>query len=253
MAVTFARWNQTPRRPAQRVGRVCLALGLCLFLLTLCWPVLARAAQDAGQKAEPSQLCLAAAAQAANTEDVPLDVLVTIALIESGRDRGARLAPWPWAIHARGRGYWPDQRADALERAQAALDAGLTNIDLGCFQINYHWHGAQFDTLEAMLDPVTNARYAARLLRGHRDRLGSWDAAVGAYHSRTPDLAAAYRARFVRLSAHAAILVARAQTPPQSAALTRAASRILPATAGAIALHLVATDRPFLDGKGARQ
>ncbi len=207
-------------------------IGLALALVVAGWIGPARAAQDR----DPAQACLTAAATAARAENVPPDVLVTVALVESGRDSGAGLAPWAWAVHAEGRGHWPATRTAARAIAQTALEAGQRNFDLGCFQINYHWHGAQFANLDAMLDPVTNARYAARLLRGHYDRLGSWPAAVGAYHSRTPELAERYVARFDRLLSHAPAL------PPAPT----------PATAGAIALHLATDTRPLVDLRGAR-
>ena len=57
------------------------------------------------------------------------------------------------------------------------------------------WHGEAFASLRRMLDPDANARYAARFLRDLRAETGSWLAAAGLYHSRTPALSAAYRAR----------------------------------------------------------
>lgn len=238
--------NTAAQRALRHTARALLTLGAGLIALTLGWPALSRTMQIDGTGPDAAQSCLSAATDAALAEDVPLDVLVTIALVESGRDRGAGLAPWPWAIHTQGRGHWPDHRADALRLAQAALDAGVTNIDLGCFQINYRWHSAEFDDLAAMLDPVANARYAAKLLRRHFDRLGSWDAAVGAYHSKTPDLAATYRARFAKLAGHAPGLTTVSQ--PTTAAL----HPTQPATAGAIALQFAAHARPLVDMTGAR-
>jgi len=47
-----------------------------------------------------------------------------------------------------------------------------------------------------MINPETNADYAARLLSQHKSRLGSWDAAAGAYHSGTAVHADRYIARF---------------------------------------------------------
>lgn len=219
-----------------------------LLALTLIWPVQGRTRSDMAAPTDPAQTCLSAAAQAAQAEGVPLDMLVTLALVESGRDMGRGLAPWAWAVHAQGRGHWAEQRADALALAQAALNTGTTNIDLGCFQINYRWHGAQFATLDAMLDPLENAHYAARLLRSHRDRLGSWDAAIGAYHSGTPELADAYRARFARLASHTPAMLSVAQAKPFVP--TR---QTPPPTAGAIALHLAASAGPILNLTGAQR
>ena len=77
-----------------------------------------------------------------------------------------------------------------------ALAAGRTSFDVGCFQINYRWHGARFASLEEMLEPAANARYAARFLSDLHEETGTWTAAAGAYHSRTERHARRYRARF---------------------------------------------------------
>jgi hypothetical protein len=55
--------------------------------------------------------------------------------------------------------------------------------------------------MEDAFDPDMNADYAARLLQGLHDREagGSWDVAVGLYHSHSPLLAAEYRDRVAML------------------------------------------------------
>lgn len=172
----------------------CLAFAGLIIVSILLWPVHSRASQ-------PAHLCDAAARQAASRHNVPLDVLRTVALVESGRTRAGRMEPWPWAIHAQGQGQWFNSRTDALAYAQSRVQAGHRNVDLGCFQINYRWHGRNFTSLDAMLDPSQNADYAARLLSQHKARLGAWDLAAGAYHSATPHHAQRYMARYHQLHA----------------------------------------------------
>jgi hypothetical protein len=98
---------------------------------------------------------------------------------------------------------------------------GVTNIDVGCFQLNYRWHGAAFPSLEAMMEPEANALYAARLVQGLAGDSGDWVAAAGAYHSATPDLADRYLARFTpiyqALSQDAPRLAAAEDAPPRAA------------------------------------
>ncbi|MCC5968429.1 MAG: lytic transglycosylase domain-containing protein [Pararhodobacter sp.] len=147
------------------------------------------------------QLCEAAARRAAAETGVPADVLLAIALTETGRMQGGVMRPWPWAANRDGQGLWFDTPAQALDFATRSLADGRTGFDLGCFQINWHWHGAHFASPRALLDPLEGARYAARFLTRLREEFGSWAAAAGAYHSRTPQLAARYRARFERLRA----------------------------------------------------
>ena len=55
------------------------------------------------------------------------------------------------------------------------------------------YHPDAFMTLDQAFDPVANADYAAHFLVSLHDRLGSWDAAVAAYHSADPARGEPYR------------------------------------------------------------
>lgn len=167
--------------------------------------------------AEP-ELCENAARRAAPEAGVPADVLLAIAMTETGRLRDGVMRPWPWAANLDGQGHWFDTPAQALAFADSALATGRTGFDLGCFQINWHWHGAQFANPRALLDPLAGARYAARFLADLYAELGSWERAAGAYHSRTPHLAARYRNRFNALRAG---LEHAPQLPPDLATAVR--------------------------------
>jgi hypothetical protein len=177
-------------RPAP--GRARRAAALALAVLAVAVPAPARASAD---------LCEAAAARAAAATGVPLPVLRAIALTETGRNRDGAFRPWPWTLNVEGRGAFFATSGAALAEARAARDRGATSFDIGCFQINHRWHGDAFPSLAAMLDPDANAAYAARFLRDLHAETGDWQAAAGAYHSRTPDHAARYRARFARILA----------------------------------------------------
>jgi soluble lytic murein transglycosylase-like protein len=150
---------------------------------------------DTAPGAEPQWSCEAAARSAAAEHGIPPDLMLAIALAESGRTVGPDLRPWPWTVNEGGKGRWFSTRAEAEAHVSQALRAGVRNIDLGCFQINHRWHGARFASVSAMFDPLQNARYAAEFLSELRHETGDWLRATGAYHSRTPDLAARYRAR----------------------------------------------------------
>ena len=62
---------------------------------------------------------------------------------------------------------------------------GIKLIDLGCMQINHHYHNPRrnFESPAHMLDPALNVEYAARFLRELRDREGDWTRAVARYHA----------------------------------------------------------------------
>ena len=56
-------------------------------------------------------------------------------------------------------------------------------IDVGCMQINHHYHSAHFASLAAMFDPALNIDYAARFLRELRQREQTWTMAVARYNA----------------------------------------------------------------------
>ena len=137
-------------------------------------------------------LCDRAAETAAKATGVPIDILLAISRVESGRRRNGTFSPWPWTIDADGTGTFYDTEADAIAAATAHLTDGTRSFDIGCFQLNIRWHGQAFATFEEMFDPDRNATYAAQFLQRLYAEKGNWADAVSAYHSRSPDLAAAY-------------------------------------------------------------
>jgi hypothetical protein len=145
------------------------------------------------------ELCEEAARRASQETGVPADVLQAISLTETGRAHRGQMGPWPWAANIDGKGFWFDGPEAAMAFARENLARGRRSFDLGCFQINWRWHGEHFASPADLLDPLASARYAARFLARLRAEFGSWEAAAGAYHSRTPQLAERYRARFARL------------------------------------------------------
>lgn len=144
---------------------------------------------------DDSRLCDMAAADAAAEFDVPVDILLAITRVETGRGHGGGLHPWPWAINQGGAGGWFDTSELAITAAEEVLASGRDNVDIGCFQLNYRWHGEAFPSVTAMFDPVDNARYAAGFLADLYADKGEWPAAIAAYHSRTPEHANRYLAR----------------------------------------------------------
>jgi hypothetical protein len=141
---------------------------------------------------DPAALCTRAARVAATETGVPFDTLIAVSLVETGRD----FQPWPWTVNLGGEGHWAATAEAAAALVQGALDRGTTNIDLGCFQLNYRWHAPAFASIEDMLDPERNAVYAAEYLARQHDRTGDWALAAAAYHSATPEHADRYRARY---------------------------------------------------------
>lgn len=162
---------------------------------------------------DASAVCVQAAQAASKAEGVPLSVLLAISLNETGRRRDGAFRPWPWTVNMEGAGHWFDTPDQALAYAEKEFARGAVSFDIGCFQINYRWHGQHFASIQAMFDPMANATYAARYLRDLYVEHGSWETAAGAYHSRTPEFAQRYAARFNRF--RSTLLAADGQELPE--------------------------------------
>ncbi len=144
-----------------------------------------------------ASICDAAAQRAAAEIGVPVEVMLTITRLETGRGKNAD--PWPWTINHAGNGSWFPSEDDARSYVFSKIKRGVSNIDIGCFQINYRWHADGFRSLDDMFNPDQNALYAAQFLSNLHHELGSWTEAVGAYHSRTPKFAERYKAKYSSL------------------------------------------------------
>lgn len=161
--------------------------------------ILILGAASAPAHASAQNTCDVVARQAAQELGVPITVMKAITRTETGRVRSGVLSPWPWTVNMEGAGHWFDTRKEAEAYVAKHHARGARSYDVGCFQINYKWHGHAFASPKAMFDPLTNARYAARFLSDLFAETGDWSAAAGAYHSRTPKFANRYRKRFDRI------------------------------------------------------
>lgn len=146
-----------------------------------------------------SEICDRAAAIAARETGVPEKVLRAITRTETGR--GSNHEPWPWTVNMQGKGKWFESEDAARSYVFSHFKTGARSFDVGCFQINYKWHGDAFRSIDEMFDPVINARYAAKFLARLYKDTGDWTDAAGAYHSRTPKYANRYKSRFEAIKA----------------------------------------------------
>ena len=152
----------------------------------------------AGRTADFAAVCEQAAEIAAQKTGVPVSVLKAISLNETGRKSGGAFRPWAWTVNMEGKGFWFDTLDEARTFVFKEFKRGARSFDVGCFQINYKWHGQAFSSIDAMFDPLENGLYAARFLKDLYNETGSWSKAAGAYHSRTPKYADKYAARFTK-------------------------------------------------------
>lgn len=202
-------------QPLHWVARVLLR-SVTLYLLAAGAAVAATGIEDTpgtgqGWAEAQSVQCSGALQQAERRVATAPGLLAAIAKAESGRPVPPLLGlqPWPWAVNADGAAVYFDSKAAAVVWTRLALARGVQQLDVGCMQVNLQSHPEAFRDLDTAFDPAANTDYAARFLRRLRDDAGGdWMTAVGFYHSRTPLLAADYRARVTA--------IAEGRVPPAS-------------------------------------
>lgn len=184
-----------PRRTGGRRGGPTRWLTLLLSLGTTCSFDLRPSGADASQadaartqiaeagpsevRATPPVSCEREIAAAARRYAIPLAVFYAVGLNETG----AKGRLQPYAMNIDGRPSADQTLAGAMARFRDAKAAGARMIDVGCMQINHHYHGARFASLQAMFDPAENIDYAARFLRDLKARERTWTMAVARYNA----------------------------------------------------------------------
>jgi soluble lytic murein transglycosylase-like protein len=123
--------------------------------------------------------CEAEILRAAARHDVPAGILYAVGLAETGRKGSLQ----PYALNIEGKAVFAASAAEAETEFRRARAGGVRLIDLGCMQINHHYHSEHFTSLRHMLDPRFNVDYAARFLAGLKKRHGTWAMAVARYHA----------------------------------------------------------------------
>ena len=116
--------------------------------------------------------------------NIPDKLLTSISLVESGIKKNNNFVSWPWTLNVAGKSMFFDNRDDALSFLKKNYKN--KNIDVGCMQISLKYHINEFDTLENILDPDTNVKYAAKFLRKLFLKHKRWNEAISRYHSSVP-------------------------------------------------------------------
>lgn len=144
---------------------------------------------EVAKKRQPQvfELCQIAVDKAEKNYQIKSNLLQTIASVESGRwnaQAGRRVA-WPWTVHANGKGKYYKSKEEAIAAVKNLQQKGITNIDVGCMQINLKYHGDAFANLEEAFDPEKNVAYSAKFLRQlYKRNKQNWTKTAMQYHSR---------------------------------------------------------------------
>ncbi len=116
---------------------------------------------------------------AASKYGVPAGILYSVGLTETGRKGSLQ----PYALNIEGKAVFAPSADAALKEFQMARAGGAKLIDLGCMQINHHFHGENFASARDMLNPKRNVEYAANFLARLHARHETWTMAVARYHA----------------------------------------------------------------------
>ena len=130
--------------------------------------------------AQASEECLAAITKYERLYKIPTGLLKAVSMVESEYN--------PFALNDGLKSHNFKTKQEVLDRISYLSEIGKTNFDIGCMQINYHWHSNNFASVEEMLDVTGNVRYAASLIHGLYKTHGTWQAAVRHYHSYEPSI-----------------------------------------------------------------
>ena len=134
--------------------------------------------------------------------NIPKDTLYSISLQETQKAHSQHNIGlvWPWTVNIEGKGWHFKNKNEAIKFVYAQMANGKKSIDVGCMQINLKYHPDAFVSVEQAFSPRKNIAYAAKLLKDNYNQIGSWDKAIGKYHSRLEDVASKYQARVTKIS-----------------------------------------------------
>jgi hypothetical protein len=167
-----------------------------LLLLSVARPVAASPA-SVPSLSDDWTICARQVVEVERILGLPPHLLQAISKVESGRwsKRHKALVSWPWTVMAEGRGRYLPSRLAAVHEVEKLRARGVSNIDVGCMQVNLHYHPKAFANLDQAFDPAFNVSYAGKFLLELRRETRSWERAIGRYPSATPKLANRYRAK----------------------------------------------------------
>lgn len=170
----------------QRVRRL-LPLMLALVAVMLAFPAYGSV----------RTICATHAAAQEQANRIPSGLVLAVALTESGRwlaeDQATK--PWPWTVTSGKDSFYLPSKTAAIAKVQELKASGRTNIDVGCMQINLHYHPQAFASLDEAFDPDKNVAYGTRFLKELRTKTRSWGKATAHYHSQNRARGIAYRSK----------------------------------------------------------
>ena len=130
--------------------------------------------------------CYTIASKVEKEFKIPNKLLSSISFTETGITKNGIYQPWPWSLNVNGKSIFFDSKKEMTNYLDKAIYANEQNIDIGCMQLNYRYHGRMFKNLKDMIDPEENIYYAGRFLKKLFLKYKSWNLAISRYHSSNP-------------------------------------------------------------------
>lgn len=121
--------------------------------------------------------------------EIPSGILMAIAKVESN----VKL----YSLNINGKPRIASTQNEAIQIAKQSIKSGISNVDIGIMQLNYYWHGKEFENIEDMIKPEKNIAYAASYLKSLKDQHGSWRKAIRYYHSAKRELNGKYSKKVI--------------------------------------------------------
>lgn len=142
-------------------------------------------------------VCTDHAAMQEQANRIPSGLVQAVALAESGRwlKEDRKTKPWPWTVTSGKDSFYLPTKSAAIAKVRELKARGRTNIDVGCMQINLHYHPKAFASLDEAFDPDTNIAYGTKFLKELRMQTRSWGKATAFYHSQNRARGNAYRTK----------------------------------------------------------
>lgn len=130
------------------------------------------------QPAAAKSDCVSYAAETERELGIPAGILASIAMVESGGGGD----PNPYIMSINGRPVFAKSATDAAKRLRDKKGRLAASAYIGCMQISLHVHKSQFSSLDEIVDPRENIRYAGRLLLRLHGEEGNWRSAIARYN-----------------------------------------------------------------------
>ncbi|MBL41823.1 MAG: hypothetical protein CMM49_04080 [Rhodospirillaceae bacterium] len=128
---------------------------------------------------------------------IPPHLLKAISLKETGRWDNSKKESftWPWTVTAGKWSHYFQTKENAIRAVKRLQLRNISNIDVGCMQINLKYHPNAFKTLEEAFDPRSNILYATKFLKKLYKNEKSWHRSIEKYHSSNPKYSFKYRSK----------------------------------------------------------